>query len=95
MTGDSNGGNSTKLKVEVQETKIDSLVDGQKEILDILKTYFGPEGICPRERAANEAFRVEVTQRRETIYTHIRGLWAVTLALGGAAWWVIQEALKR
>jgi hypothetical protein len=91
MTDTSNNGNGTKLKVEVQETKIDSLMEGQKEILEILKTYFGPDGICPKERSEMAAFKTEVKTKRETIYTHIRGLWFVVVALGGAAWVIIQE----
>jgi hypothetical protein len=56
--------------IQVLETKIDlqtDLIAGQTKLLE---AYFGPDGICPRERSASAACA-------SSVRTHIKGLWTV------------------
>lgn len=72
---DGNGGN--KAMIMVQEVKIDLLLDGQKQINELLQDYFGPEGVCPKTRARIAIDHNKNAADISNIKTNIKGLWTV------------------
>ena len=67
---DPNGGNGNKAMIKVHAVEIEHLTEAIKAQTELLHTYFGPNGICPKERADQAAFKASVL-------AHLKGLWAV------------------